>query len=399
MKAMLDGIRVLDLSTIFMGPFACQMLGDMGADVIKIEAPTGDSVRNVGPTRNPGMGSMFVNGNRNKRSIVLDMSVPAGQKALQKLVKTADVVVHNIRPKPAAKLGLTYEKLAAINARLIFCTAVGYGSDGPYRDRPAYDDLIQGITGIADLIARHQQGAPDYVPMALADKVCAFAVLSSVLGALFHRERTGEGQAIEVPMFETIAAFSITDHLSGVAYEPPIGTAGYARQLSPHRHPFKTRDGYICALPFSNRNWHDFFRIAGCPELKDDPRFASVASRTENTTMVYQLLEKLMLDKTSAEWLELLLDADIPASKLNSLDDLLDDEHLKQVGLFQIVDHPSEGKMRFVRMPMKFSKTPAQIRRMTPRLGENSAEILTEAGYSEAEIQALIASGVTKIAG
>ncbi|MHA1114461.1 MAG: CaiB/BaiF CoA transferase family protein, partial [Alphaproteobacteria bacterium] len=239
MAGPLAGIRVIDVSTVFMGPLACQIMGDLGADVIKVEAPGGDSVRNVGPSRHPDMAGMFLNVNRSKRAILLDMSKPEGQEAMKRLAKDADILVHNIRPKPAAKLGITYDNLSAVNPKLIFCTAVGYGSDGPYRDRAAYDDLIQGVSGVAELIARHQGGRPDYVPMAMADKVSGLVILSSVLAALFHRERTGEGQAIEVPMFETISAFSIIDHLNGLAFEPPMGTSGYARQLSPYRHPFK----------------------------------------------------------------------------------------------------------------------------------------------------------------
>jgi len=395
MAGPLAGIRVLDVSTIFMGPFACQIMGDLGADVIKVEAPGGDSVRNVGPARHRDMAGMFLNANRSKRALLLDMSKPEGQEALGRLAKNADILVHNIRPRPAAKLGLTYERLSALNPALIFCTAVGYGSDGPYRDRAAYDDLIQGASGVADLIARHQGGTPDYVPMAMADKVSGLVVLSSVLAALFHRQRTGEGQAIEVPMFETISAFSIIDHLNGLAFEPPMGRSGYARQLSPYRHPFKTEDGYVCALPFSDRNWRDYFAIAGRPEFADDPRFADVASRTENTADLYQLLEELMLTKTTAEWLDALNAADIPCGPVNSLDDLLDDPHIKQVGLFQLHDHPTEGQLRFVRLPMKFSKTPPEITRMPPNIGEHSADILAEAGYTKEEIAALFEAGVT----
>ena len=399
MSGPLSGYRVLDASTVFLGPYATALLGDMGADVIRIESPTGDTMRHVGPARHPKMAAMFLNINRNKRSIVLDLATPEGMDALKRLAETADVLLHNLRPKPAAKLGFTYAAFAAVNPRLVFCNAVGYGRSGPYRDRPAYDDIIQSMSGVASLLGKHLEGAPRYVPMAMADKTSGLMALSSMLAALIHRDRTGEGQEIEIPMFETVASFAFMDHMNGSAFEPPLGPPGYARQLSSYRRPFRTLDGYICALPFTDRNWRDFFTLAGRPELGADPRFATLAKRTEHNETLYRLLDEIIATRSSAAWLEALLGADIPAAPVNSQDDLLDDPHLKQVGFFEIFDHPSEGKLRYVRAPMKFSRTPTSIRRGSPRHGEHTVEVLAEAGYDEAEIEAMLQSGAAGLKG
>ncbi|MFO1188331.1 MAG: CoA transferase [Alphaproteobacteria bacterium] len=393
MSGPLSGYRILDASTVFLGPYATSLLGDMGADVVRIEAPGGDNMRHVGPARHPGMAAMFLNINRNKRSAVLDLARPEGLAALKRLAETADVLLHNLRPKPAAKLGLTYAAFAAVNPRLVFCNAVGFGRNGPYCDRPAYDDIIQSMSGVASLMARSLQGAPRYVPMAMADKTSGLMALSAILAALIHRDRTGEGQEVELPMFETVASFALMDHMSGTAFEPPLGPTGYGRQLSPYRRPFKTRDGHICVLPYTDKNWRDFFRVAGRPDLAADPRFATLSSRTEHTEELYRLLDEIMTTRGSAEWMQALLGADIPAAPVNSQDDLLDDPHLKQVGFFEIFDHPSEGKLRYARAPMTFSRTPTAIRRGSPRLGEHTEEILAEAGYDRGEIEALLASG------
>jgi len=393
MSGPLSGYRVLDVSTVFLGPYATALMGDMGADVIRVESPAGDTMRHVGPARHPKMAAMFLNINRNKRSVVLDLSKPQGMAALKRLAETADVLLHNLRPKPAAKLGLTYAAFAAVNPRLVFCNAVGFGRAGPYRDRPAYDDIIQSVSGVAALQGRHLQGPPRYVPMALADKTSGLMALSAMLAALIHRDRTGEGQEVELPMFETVASFAFMDHMNGTAFEPPLGPPGYARQLSAYRRPFKTKDGHICVLPFTDRNWRDFFVLAERPELARDPRFATLAKRTEHNDILYGLLDEIIATRPSANWLEALLALDIPAAPVNSQDDLLADPHLEAVGFFEIFDHPSEGKVRYVRAPMRFSRTPTAIRRGSPGHGEHTEEVLRAAGYDEAEIRAMRDSG------
>ncbi|MHA1569964.1 MAG: CaiB/BaiF CoA transferase family protein, partial [Alphaproteobacteria bacterium] len=312
MSGPLAGVRVLDMSTVILGPYISQLMGDWGAEVIKLEPPTGDTTRDIGVNRTPGMSAMFMNLNRNKRSIVLDLAQPAAKEALKKIVKDIDIVVHNFRPKPAAKLGVSYEDLSAINPRLISCTTVGYGSRGRYKDRPAYDDLIQGIGGLAGLIGRYLGGDPKYVPSAVADKTGSLMALSAILAALYQREKTGEGQAVEVPMFETLVSFLMVEHLTGPAFEPPKGAPGYVRQMSPNRRPFRTKDGFVSALPYTDRNWRDFFTIAGRPEVADDPLFKNVSARTENTAALYGLLAELMEARTSAEWLADFERLDIP---------------------------------------------------------------------------------------
>jgi crotonobetainyl-CoA:carnitine CoA-transferase CaiB-like acyl-CoA transferase len=390
----LAGVRVLDLTTILMGPYATQILGDLGADVIKVEAPQGDAARGIVPRRNPGMGANVLNLQRNKRSVVLDIAQPAGRDALLRLARTADVFVHNLRPQPLARLGIGYDAVRAENPRVVYCSARGYGEAGPYGERAAYDDLIQGASGLAALVEK-VHGAPGYLPTVLCDKTSGLTIVYAVLAALFHRERTGEGQAVEVPMFETMVAFNLVEHLAGHAFEPPLGEAGYPRLLTRFRRPFRTRDGYVCLLPYTDRNWRDFFELAGRPELRDDPRFRDIGSRTEHSEALYATVAEAVAARTTAEWLALCDRVGIPAGPLLRLDDLWDDPHLRAVGLLQRARHPSEGDYWSVAPPVGFSSTPAGVTRHAPRLGEHSVEVLLTAGYSPAEVNALIAAGVT----
>ena len=394
MPGTLDGIRVVDLTTVILGPWAAQTLGDMGADVIKIETPQGDVTRNMGPKKNPGMAAVFLSTNRNKRSVVLDLRTREGKDALLKIVDTADVFMHNMRPKIAEKLELSYERFTANNPSLIYCAAYGFRADGPRANDPAYDDIIQAASGIASLqtVVSDQ---PRFVPTSVADKTTSYNFLSSILSALFCRERTGNGQSVEVPMFESLVDNVMIEHLYGAAFEPPIADMGYARLLNTGRRPYATKDGFLAVLPYSDENWRRMFEIAGQQELKDDPRFSSNAARVDNAQEVYDWLGEVIATRTTAEWKTALNEAAIPVTEVNSLEDLLSDEQLLASGFWKIEDHPSEGKIRMTDPPIRFSNNPSSLRRMQPKLGEHSREVLIEAGYTSDQVQKLFDTGVT----
>ena len=392
-KGPLAGIRIIDLTTIILGPYATQILGDMGADVIKVESPgAGDLMRHMGPGRNPGMSGIHLNVNRNKRSIVLDLKQDQAKSVLRKLIRSADVFVHNMRAKAMGKLGFDYVAVAAEKPDVIYCGAYGYAADGPYAERPAYDDLIQGITGIAALGAVGGD-APRYMPTVISDKLVGLMTGQAILAALFHRAQTGEGQEIEVPMFEAVASFLLTEHICGRAFEPALADAGNARLLTAHRRPVKAKDGYICILPYTDANWAAFFQIAGRQDLSTDPRFEKYAERMKNIDELYALMGEAATLKTVAEWSEACDQAQIPWAPVNTMDDLFDDEHLKAVGFFEHTNHPSEGHTIVPRPPINFSKTPSAIRRQAPRHGEQSDEVLREAGFDDNEISELYATG------
>lgn len=377
----LGGVRVIDFTNVIMGPFATHVLADMGADVIKIESPEGDSFRAYKPNRNSGMAGGFLHLNRNKRSIVLDLKSVGGREVLDRLIETADVFVHSLRPKAIEKLGYTYEKVKALKANIIYCGAYGFGNAGPYRDKAAYDDIIQAGAGLAAL---HQasRGEPAFMPTVLCDKLSGQAIAYAVIAALFHRERGGGGQAIEVPMFETTAEFTYIEHLLGFAFEPPLSMPGYTRVVSPTRKPFRTSDGYICLLPYSDRNWRDFFDFIGRPEMKGDRRFHHLSERVQHIEYLYEIVEQEAVKRSNAEWIEFCDRVSIPCMPVLSLDELPDDDHMKAVGMFGLADHPSEGRYRTIRRPISFSTSTFRIRRHAPRLGEHTDEILREIGVS-----------------
>jgi crotonobetainyl-CoA:carnitine CoA-transferase CaiB-like acyl-CoA transferase len=385
----LAGIKVIDVTTVVLGPFASQVLGDMGADVIKVETTDGDSTRFIGPSRTKGMSSYFATLNRNKRSLSIDLKKPAAKQALLRLVDTADVFVHNMRIGAAQRLGLDYESLAARNPRLVYACASGFRKGSSMQEFPAYDDLIQGLSGIASLNAG-PDGAPRYFPTVIVDKLTGTNLASMIGMALFHRERTGQGQEVHVPMMETILSFALIEHLWHGTLDEPEKGMGYPRMLTPHRRPYRTKDGYISVIAVSNAQWQKLFEGMGVGQLIDDPRFNSLAARSENVDALYATLTEGMPLRTTAEWIAMLRPADIPCGPANSLEDLFGDEYLKETGYFERADHPVEGKVVLPAIPARFSKSPPSVRRLWPTLGEHNREILREAGCTEAEIDDIV---------
>ena len=393
MPGPLDGVRILEITAVVLGPWACQILADMGADVIKIEPPYGDSNRNLGASRNTkNMAALYLTCNRNKRSIVLDLKKKSAVEAVLKLAETVDVVIHNNRPQVMDKLGLNYAAFKKVNPKIIFCGAYGYGKAGPYGDKGALDDSIQAVSGIA-MLNKMVLGTPRYLPTIVADKNTAMCVVQAVCAALFHRERSGQGQEIEVPMFESMVSYVMAEHLWGQTFEPPIGSAGYVRLMTEHRKPYPTKDGYIAILPYFDAHWETFCKLSGRLELLEDPRFTTMALRVKNIDDTYQETAKTMVNKTTAEWMEIFGNTSVPTIVVNTLDGLIDDPHLKAVGFWQEIDHPTEGKLRTPRFPITFSETPAELRRHPPTLGEQTVEILKEGGLDQGTIDALLSEG------
>lgn len=378
MSGPLAGIRVIDLTSVGMGPYATQILGDMGADVIKVESPEGDVFRQAAPCRHPGMGATFLNLNRNKRSIVLDLKRADAVDILRRLIATADIFVWSMRPQAIRKLGLDYETLREKHPRLICCGAYGFSESGPYAGMPAFDDIIQAKSGLASLQGHNDPGGPRYVNTIVADKAAGLTAAWAIAMALFERERSGMGQWVEIPMFETMVSFNLIEHLGGETFRPAEGPMGYDRVLSPYRRPYGTRDGFIGLLPYTNQHWLKFFQVAGRPEYATDPRFADPASRSRNIGELYRLLSEIVAEKSTADWLELLKKADIPVTEVQTPEALLEDPHLAQTGFFREDQHPSEGPVRTMEIPVHFSRTPGAIDRLAPKLDEHHDQILRE---------------------
>ncbi|MBV9824083.1 MAG: CoA transferase [Alphaproteobacteria bacterium] len=392
MSGPLAGVRIIDLTTIVLGPVATQLLGDWGAEVIKVEPPEGEAMRGLGPARHKGMAAYFLNVNRNKKSLALDLKRPEAKEALLRLAKTADVFVHNMRPSAVERLGLDYPAVRAANPRIVYAWASGYRADGPRRDRGAFDDIIQGESGMAAINAPQQGsdlGVPRYLPMAVSDKLCGHSLASAVGMALFHRERTGEGQEVHVPMMETMAAFNLVDHLwHGVLGEPEKGL-GYPRMFTPYRRPYATGDGYICILATTDRQWRNLFLALDRHDLADDPKYATIAGRTDHIDALYKMLADSMRERGTAEWRERLDAFDVPNGAVNDLQSLVADPYLHETGFFQRMEHPTEGPVVMMAIPTEFSGSPGDIRSLAPRLGQHNQEILGDLGYSETEIEAL----------
>ena len=396
MSGPLSGLKVLELTSVVLGPWAAQIMADMGADVIKIEAPFGDSNRQLGASRNPGMAALYLSNNRNKRSLVLDLKQESARDALLTIVKDCDVFLHNNRPQVMTKLRLEYEDIKSVNENIIYCGTYGYSKDGPYGEKGALDDSIQAASGIAAL-NELVLGEPRYLPTVVADKTTAITVVYSILAALFHRERTGVGQEVEVPMFETMVSFVMAEHIWGEVFEPKMGEAGYTRLMSHHRKPYKTKDGYIAVLPYMNNHWQTFCEKAEREDLIEDERFKDLSSRVKNIDDTYSETGKILSTKTTQEWLDIFAETKVPVIVVNSLEDLFHDPHLEAVDFWQSYEHPTEGQLKMPGFPSKFSKTPASIRKHAPKLGEHSKEILAEAGIDEETINKMVDSKATLI--
>lgn len=391
-KRPLEGIRVLEIASMIFGPLAGQYLGDMGAEVIKLEPPEGDLTRAIGPRRSPKMGAFFLTSNRSKRSIVVDLKKPEGRDILQRLVGKTDVLLHSMRTSAANRLGLDYATLAANHPALVYCHVTGFSDDGPYGGRPAYDDIIQAASGLA-MMQKVINGEPRYVPTIIADKISGVHAAYAIVLALMHQLRTGEGQQVDVSMFETMTAFNMLEHQWGHAFEPPIGPMGYEPVITAARRPYKTLDGHLALLPYSDAHWKRFFELAGEAQIMQDPRFSTFAGRQKNVSTVWGEIERQVARKTNGEWLQLLGAEDIPFSVVNSIEDLPNDPHLNAIDFWKIMAHPTEGSLRLPMNPIRMSASPPEIRRLPPCLGEHSAEILRECDYEESAILQLLAPG------
>jgi crotonobetainyl-CoA:carnitine CoA-transferase CaiB-like acyl-CoA transferase len=377
----LVGVRVVDLTAMVMGPYCTQIMADMGADVIKVEPPAGDNTRyiSVGPA--PGMSGVYINVNRGKRAVVLDLTTDAGKTALRALIVTADVFIHSMRSKAIAKLGFGYDDVAEINPSIVYTNCYGYGRRGPYRDLPAYDDTIQAECGIP-AVQEQLTGEANYVGTIMADKVAGLTALYATTMALFHRERTGEGQEVEVSMFETMASFMLVEHANGAMFDPPLGPAVYPRTVAPNRRPYPTKDGHIAVLIYNDKHWSAFVNAVQPPWATEV--YATLEMRANDIDTVYGLVAETLLERTTDEWMTLFRELQIPAAPINTPDALFDHPHLNAVGLFETVETPY-GPVRMPGVPTWFSRTPGRIAGPTRELGADTAEVLRELGLADVE--------------
>jgi len=381
----LEGVKVLDLTTVIMGPFTTQVLGDFGADIIKIEDPDGDMTRDIGPSKTSKMSSMFLGVNRNKRSLVLNLKKPEAKAALWKLIEGADIIVHNIRPQKIAALGFDPDTVLSKNPKIIYVGLHGYREDGPYGGLPAFDDVIQGQSGIAGAFET-RDGKASLVPTVMADKSVGLMASTGLLAAYIQRLKTGKGSYLEVSMFEGMVGYTLIEHHYGATFVPPLDQIGYPRALSSNRKPYKSADGYICILPYTNQQWINFFKIIKRPELLKDKRYSSVKERSKDINFLYEIVGQSVINKTNKEWTELLKKYEIPHGLVNRLEDLKDDPHLKELNFFRPYNHPTEGALEVPDSAFRFNRESLPVRRHQPKLGEHSNDILKEAGFKDDEI-------------
>ncbi len=380
----LAGIKIIDMSSVVLGPFATLIFGDLGADVIKIESgqpgKSGDLMRYAGASPTGDLGPIFTSLNRNKKSVQLDAKNQDGKAAIMALLKDADIFFHNVRLGGMQRLGLDYDSVKAVNPNIIYVHCAGFGEAGPYAKRQAYDDLIQAASGFAHLNTLRDGSEPAYAPSLVADKTVGLFATYATLAALFHRERTGEGQFVSVPMLESFTFFNMVENLYGETFLPGNGKVAYTRSVNANRKPYKTKDGFIALVPYSDEQWETFFRLGGRDGVFDDPRFSTYAARTENITDLYAIIGEVAVTKTTTEWLALLDDANIPAMRFNEMHEVLDDPHLKAVDFFSDREHPDAGPYRSMRHPVTFSASPASIRSDPPVLGRDTDTILAALG-------------------
>lgn len=377
----LSGVRIIDMSTVVLGPFATLILADLGAEVIKIEPPgKADTIRYAGASPTGDLGPIFMALNRNKQAITLDVKTPEGKAALTELLKTADVFFHNVRLAGMERLGFGYEAVRALKEDIVYLHCAGFGQGGPYQHRQAYDDLIQGASGFAALSALRSGERPEYAPSLVADKTVGLFAAYAALAALFHHARTGRGQFVQVPMLESFTFFNMVENLYGETFLPGNGKLAYTRSVNPNRRPYPTLDGYIGLVPYSDQQWERFFEIGGRPGVFQDPRFSTYAARTENTGALYALIEEVTATRTTDEWLKLMDGANIPAMRYNTLDEVLTDPHLVATGFFAEAEHPEAGRYRTMRHPVHFSETPASLRLPPPRMGADNETLLESLG-------------------
>jgi crotonobetainyl-CoA:carnitine CoA-transferase CaiB-like acyl-CoA transferase len=393
MYDLLKGIRILDLTTTYLGPYATQFLGDMGADIVKIEPPGGEVGRSPRPSRSPDMGAGFLNTNRNKRSLAIDLRTQAGRDVILRLARQSGAFVHNMRPQAVAKLGLSYDELRRVNPAIVYCLAPGFDQAGPMAAQPAYDDIIQALSGLSHL-NRDDTGAPRFLPTIIADKVVGVHLAYAVAVGLAHRFKTGEGCAIEVPMFETVVAFLLVEHLSGHTFRPPLASLGYERMMAVNRKPYRTRDGYMAIMPYTTQQWARFLEAVGRSDLLTEDWVRDPVQRSANVDRLYQIIADAAPSKTNAEWMLLLEAADIPCGPVNTFDNLLSHAQLATVNLFQPAEHPSEGPITSVRSPFRLNGVSALPDRPSPRIGEGGRDILRDAGFSQEEIEKLISDNI-----
>jgi formyl-CoA transferase len=391
----LEGVRVVDLTQVVLGPWATQSLADFGAEVIKVEPLEGDTTRALGLARNPGMAAMYLTLNRNKRAICLDLKQPAAMAALRRLIARADVFVHNMRPASAKGLGIDYAAIRQVKPDIVYAAARGYAAGGPDAERACYDGAVQAGIGFSQLNAG-ADGIATSVPSIVVDKTTALTLLSGILAALFHRSRTGQGQALEVAMYETFAWYMAVEHLNGLAFEPPVGPAGFVT-LQGNRSAYPTKDGAIFVIPHTDQQWRAVFDFVGQGEVMDDARFANMDVRYANLPALIERAKQVFVLRDTDTWLGHLSRVNVPCSRVNRLDDLPRDPQLRGSGLWQELPHPSEGTIRLPRHPVQFSGTPSQaVRHLPQRLGQDTRAVLAEAGLNAAEIEALIASGAAR---
>lgn len=384
----LTGYTIIDLTSVVLGPYCTQLLGDLGADIIKVETPSGDIMRHAGPHVSEGMGPIYLTINRNKRAVTLDLRKEGAKQILRKLIKSADGLIHNIRAGGMRRLGFDYESVKAVNPEIVYCHAVGFGSDGHYAERQAYDDLVQAVSGASFMIPM-QDGTtePRYFPGLVADKTTGLHAAYAMLAAFLHKERTGRGQFVEVPMMECMVSFTMAENLYGHTFVPPRPPIAYARSINPMRKPYKTKDGYIALMPYSDDNWRRFFRLGGREVLMEDERYATYAMRTVNITDLYKEAEIIALQRTTDEWMEVLAQENVPCMRVHTLDSVLEDPQLRDTGFLEEREHPTEGRYLAINNPIKFSDSPARIERDPPLLGQDNDEVLKELGFDAAAIK------------